>query len=74
MSITYGVGCHTPGVGESPLIPLRWLREILHEEMAEDRMKVPTDPLVGLQLDRSFLKFHFLKQDEEQVVLYLYYC
>ena len=48
--LTNGRGCHTPGVRESPLEPLRGTGELLHKEMVEHRNKVSADLRVGLDL------------------------
>ena len=48
--LTDGRGCHTPGVREPPLKPLRGTGELLHKEMVEHRNKVAADLRVGLDL------------------------
>ena len=49
---TYGISGDTACVGQSALVPVAREGEVLGEEVPQNRLEVPTHPLVRLQLQR----------------------
>lgn len=60
---TYGGCCHTPGISQTPLKPLRRGGKALHEEVVKHRLEVLADISIHCRLGTTSSTFLQMKRE-----------